>query len=88
MESDGVRYTTAKALGGIHGRGGTNMCVGIEHALRRRNRADVLIVMTDGETVWPAERTPVPVIALIVGNPDVQDPPAWVRAIHVVQQTM
>ena len=88
VQSDGVRYTTARALGGIHGRGGTDMCVGIEHALRRRHRADVLIVMTDGETRWPADRTPVPLIALIVGNPDVQDPPAWVRAIHVDRQTM
>lgn len=80
-----VRYRSAKALGGIHGRGGTDMRVGIEAALERRDRADVLIVATDGFTPWPTERTPVPLIALIVGNPGAT-PPDWVRTVHVDSQ--
>ncbi len=37
------RYRTQKALGAIHGRGGTDMRVGIEHALNRHKRPDVII---------------------------------------------
>ncbi|WP_344801208.1 vWA domain-containing protein [Microlunatus ginsengisoli] len=80
------KYRSARALGGIHGRGGTDMRVGIAHALNRRPRPDVLLVMSDGYTPWPAERTPVPLVAVLIGrNPP--RPPGWVRTVVIDNPT-
>ncbi|OHV36648.1 hypothetical protein BCD49_18920 [Pseudofrankia sp. EUN1h] len=35
------------------GGGGTNLCAGLDAALRARPRPDVLVVLTDGQTPWP-----------------------------------
>jgi predicted metal-dependent peptidase len=75
-------YHNQRALGGIHGRGGTDMRVGIEHALNRRKRPDVIVILTDAATPWPADRTPVPLIAVIVGDHR-EDPPAWIKTVRV-----
>ena len=63
------KYRTQKALGGIHGRGGTDMRVGIQHALNRKHRPDVIVLLTDGETPYPEAKLPVPLIVVIVGEP-------------------
>ncbi len=63
------KYRTQKALGGIHGRGGTDMRIGIQHALNRQHRPDVIVLLTDGETPYPEAKLPVSLIVVIVGEP-------------------
>ncbi|MGC0251226.1 DUF2201 family putative metallopeptidase [Pseudactinotalea sp. Z1748] len=60
-------FTGARSLNEVHGRGGTDMRVGIEQALRTPGGVDVVVVITDGGTPWPDERPAVPVIACLVG---------------------
>lgn len=69
----------------LYGGGGTNMGVGMEKAMDvpRHERPNVLVVLTDGETPWPAQApkdTPV-VVGLIGTNP----PPApeWARSVLI-----
>lgn len=50
----------------VAGRGGTDMCVGIEAAQNRKHPPTAIVVATDGWTGWPTERGRVPVIACIV----------------------
>src|SRR5690625_1767006 len=67
-EAHAVRgFTGAAALGTVHGRGGTDMTVGIDKALRTPGGVDAVVVITDGGTPWPTERPSVPVIACLVG---------------------
>ena len=60
-----VREAKAVALAGG---GGTDMVRGIDEALAVHPRPDVIIVLTDGYTPWPAAPGPVPVIAVIMGR--------------------
>lgn len=73
-----ARIFSARDLEKINkGGGGTDMGAGIAAAARRR--PDVVIVITDGDTPWPADRPRARVVAaVLVGG---QKPPEW--AIHV-----
>lgn len=63
-----VAFHGAKSIADMKGRGGTDMTKGIRAATERdgRDRADVVVVMTDGETPWPTTPPPVPVIVAVV----------------------
>jgi predicted metal-dependent peptidase len=58
------RARDIKLVGG----GGTDMRVGIEAALELRPKVDLVVVLTDGFTPWPAEPPRVPVVAGIFGD--------------------
>ena len=64
------------------GGGGTDMGAGLAQAAELRPRPDLIIVLTDGFTPWPAQ--PPPGIKVIVG---LMDPggavPAWARPILI-----
>ena len=80
------KFTGAKALGEIAGRGGTDMRVGITHALESKPKPTVVVVMTDGDTPWPTQTVRVPVIAVIIGTHRQQviaAVPSWIRTVHV-----
>lgn len=63
------------------GGGGTDMRVGIEQALRLRPTPDVVIVLTDGETPWPAEPPRVKVVVGLLG--ECRWPvPEWARVVE------
>lgn len=55
----------------LAGRGGTDMRVGLAHAEQLEPKPDVLVVITDFETSWPATRPDMEEIILVdVGNSD------------------
>lgn len=60
-------FTGPAGLAEVTGRGGTDMCVGIEAALNLPGGVDVVVVITDGMTPWPEAPVAVPVIACLVG---------------------
>ncbi|MGK5554567.1 vWA domain-containing protein [Actinomadura kijaniata] len=66
----------------LAGGGGTDMRVGIEAALAAKERPNVVIVLTDGHTPWPAEPATARLIAALVGD-DPPAPPSWVESVRV-----
>jgi predicted metal-dependent peptidase len=76
------RVTSARQVE-LLGGGGTDMGVGIAGAVALRPRPQVVVVLTDGETPWPA--APPPGVRVIVGligsHPPL--PPAWAHTVHV-----
>ena len=65
------------------GGGGTDMRLGIDAALKLRPRPDIIVVVTDGYTPWPAAPVAAKVIACLVGkNPD-KGAPKWIKTIVV-----
>ncbi|MFH8389687.1 VWA-like domain-containing protein [Streptomyces sp. NPDC018036] len=78
------------------GGGGTDLRSGFAVALRVRPRPDVVVVLTDGQTPWPAERPPCRTVVGLFSrtwsdssydedDPDyVPDaPPAWARVVEI-----
>lgn len=80
-------FTSARGLAEVAGRGGTDMVVGIEHALALKPKPTAVVVMTDGETPWPqAQTSRIPVIAVIVhknAEAVAKRVPAWIRTVCV-----
>lgn len=77
-----VAVSDVVAVGG----GGTDMTVGIEAALDARPRPQVLVVLTDGFTPWPAESPRADVIVGLLESDDPlvpPDPPSWARTISI-----
>ncbi|MGB7979737.1 MAG: VWA-like domain-containing protein [Candidatus Nanopelagicales bacterium] len=71
----------------LAGGGGTNMSLGIAAAQELRPRVEVIIVLTDGWTDWPARPTPVPVIAVLIGRERAALPstPDWIQRVECVR---
>ncbi|MFJ3640520.1 VWA-like domain-containing protein [Streptomyces sp. NPDC090108] len=76
------------------GGGGTDLRAGFDRALRARPRPDVVVVLTDGQTPWPASRPPCrtvvglfsrPVSSYNENDPDYRpdEPPAWARVVTI-----
>ena len=78
----GRRVTQASQVELVGG-GGTDMRVGIDAALARRPRPDVIVVLTDGETPWPlgAPRG-VRVVVGLIGT-DAPAAPSWARSVPI-----
>lgn len=78
-----VRHARDTPLGGG---GGTDMTIGIDTAIRLRPRPQLIIVVTDGDTPWPAAPPPIPVIAALVGRsrPALPDTPPWATRVECV----
>ena len=87
-----VGFTGEASIHEVSGRGGTDMRVGIEHAVESRPRPDVVVVATDGETPWPAVNAGVPVVACLVvrsradGERLAQSVPDWIRTVIVTPE--
>jgi predicted metal-dependent peptidase len=76
------RVTSARQVD-LLGGGGTDMGVGIAAAAELRPRPQVVVVLTDGETPWPA--APPRGVRVVVGllGPRPPAPPAWARSVHI-----
>jgi predicted metal-dependent peptidase len=83
----GVQHVTDGRSIELKGRGGTNMVVGIEYAATKlRPRPDVIVVVTDCGTGWPAKPPRnTRVIVCAVGNDEhsIAQVPKWARLIRV-----
>ncbi|MFF1668576.1 VWA-like domain-containing protein [Nocardiopsis flavescens] len=66
------------------GGGGTDMRVGIEAALRAPQRPQVVVVLTDGYTPWPAEPSSARVVAALIGDAP-PEPPPWIESVRVTR---
>lgn len=67
----------------LEGGGGTDMRVGIEEACKAREKPQVLVVLTDGETPWPKEAPPVrTVVVLPEGGPET---PEWAVRVERIE---
>lgn len=71
----------------LAGGGGTDMALGIQAAQELRPRADVILVLTDGQTGWPGRPALVPVIAVLIGRTRVELPrtPDWIQRVECVR---
>ncbi|GAA2146239.1 VWA-like domain-containing protein [Kitasatospora kazusensis] len=78
------------------GGGGTDLRTGFAKALRAGPRPDVVVVLTDGQTPWPATRPPCRTVVGLFARPRragswsehdpdyVPDaPPAWARVVEI-----
>jgi predicted metal-dependent peptidase len=66
------------------GGGGTNMAVAIETALQSLARPDLVVVITDGFTPWPARKPSRPVIvALLASTLKAPATPSWARTVEI-----
>jgi predicted metal-dependent peptidase len=90
----GVAHPLCQAEGiPLIGGGGTDLRAGFERALRTTPRPDVVVVLTDGQTPWPAVRPPCRTVVGLFPrdtswneeDPDhVPDlPPDWARVVHL-----
>lgn len=85
-------YKSPSDLREIAGRAGTDMTVGIDAALQMRPMPSAIVVITDGYTPMPTERTSTPIVFCVVGA-GAKDPvvlksiPAWVRVAKVPMPT-
>ena len=71
----------------LAGGGGTDMALGIQAAQELRPRADVILVLTDGQTGWPGLPALVPVIAVLIGRSraDLPRTPDWIQRVECVR---
>lgn len=90
MAVDAAVHTVARvrdvASVELAGGGGTDMGVGIAAAVRTRPAPEVVIVLTDGYTPWPAAPPRVAVVAGVLGRESARLPatPWWVQRVEVV----
>jgi predicted metal-dependent peptidase len=64
----------------LFGGGGTRMGAGIEKA--QSDKHDLIIVLTDGETDWPANPPRAPVVIGIIGPSD-RPTPWWAKTVRI-----
>ncbi len=68
------------------GGGGTDLRAGFTKALRARPRPDVVVVLTDGQTPWPAEQPPCRTVVGLFPRRVVDwenRPPEWARTVTI-----
>lgn len=84
-----VSRVTRASVVRLQGGGGTDMGAGIEAAARGRPRPDLIIVLTDGYTPWPAAAPGVPVVVGVLGGlardrfASRPETPAWARTVRI-----
>lgn len=80
----GSQELTDGSLATMLGRGGTDMTVGIEHAMREA-KPDAVVVATDCVTPWPREKLRVPLIVAAVeaDESSIMAIPSWAKVVRI-----
>ena len=78
------RVSSARKVS-LMGGGGTNMGAGIDAAMSLRPRPQVVVVLTDGYTPWPASppKGAKVIVGLIEGSATSWPPPTWARVVRI-----
>jgi predicted metal-dependent peptidase len=82
----GVQNVTGGRGLELRGLGGTDMRVGIDYALQNvRPKPDVIVVVTDCDTPWPAHPTPCRLVVCATGASeyDIARVPSWAKLVIV-----
>ena len=80
-EVHGVQRIQTERQAQLRGGGGTDMRVGIARACELRPKPSLVVILTDGETPWPASEAAVRCVAVVpVGAPAT---PAWMQRVEV-----
>ncbi|MFE9663950.1 VWA-like domain-containing protein [Streptomyces sp. NPDC005955] len=66
----------------LAGGGGTDMTVGIRTALAAQDPPNIVVVLTDGYTPWPAEPVSARLIVALIGE-DPPQPPPWAETVRI-----
>lgn len=87
LSCDSEVHNTQRIFSGteaqIYGGGGTSMTRGIEVALKVKPKPDIVVVITDGETPWPADPPPrAKLIVVLVKN---NEGPKYGKTIHAYE---
>lgn len=70
----------------FQGYGGTDMTAAIEEE-DKNHRPDCIVLVTDGETDWPARRTRARlIVALVKGKAGYSVPPSWARVVDLTKE--
>ena len=69
----------------FQGYGGTDMTTAIEDE-DREHRPDAIVLVTDGETDWPAKPTRARLIVALVRRPTYSTPPTWAKVIDLTKE--
>lgn len=74
-----------RSVSGIRltGGGGTDMRVGIAAAEALRPRPDAVIVLTDGDTPWPAQPTRSRLVCAVISPHPPRGTPEWAVTVHI-----
>jgi predicted metal-dependent peptidase len=88
LSCDAAVHTTQKVFKAadvkLGGGGGTDMTIGIQAAIDLKPQPHVVILVTDGETPYPAAPTKVPlIVALTQAKPGYATPPSWAKVVIV-----
>lgn len=67
----------------LTGGGGTDMGKGITAAMQMKPRPDIVIILTDGYTLWPKEKPPFAVVVGLVGNDVADNHPWWAKQVRI-----
>ena len=67
------------------GYGGTDMTTAIEDE-DREHRPDAIVLVTDGETDWPAKPTRARLIVALVRRSSYSTPPTWAKVIDLTKE--
>jgi predicted metal-dependent peptidase len=91
MAVDAAVHTTQQVFSAdqiqLIGGGGTDMGAGLAEAATCRPSPDIVIVMTDGYTPWPAAAPPFKTIVLLVGRYAARDSaPRWAKVISTAEE--
>lgn len=65
------------------GGGGTDMRVGIKHALKLTPKANIIIIFTDGESPWPDQKPDAEVVVCLNKYGSARRVPSWARLIKL-----
>lgn len=65
----------------LRGGGGTDMRIGIDGAMQLKPRPDIIVVITDGETPWPANPPGPKVIICLIPRYGIAQTPSWAKTV-------